>query len=112
MIMQRDLKVGLSLGVLVLGVVAAFLFRREQVGDTPKQPLKTARKIDERIAERPRTPYMTGDVEFDQEDAAATKREQDDLADGSRPSNTVPPNWMDDDEDPFQVTRSPHPGAG
>lgn len=104
--MQRDLKVGLSLGVLVLGVVGAFLFRREQVSETPKPTLRTARKIDERIAERPRTPYMTGDVEFDQDDSSSGGKGG--PGENGRPANTVPPNWLDDQEDPFQVARGPH----
>lgn len=107
--MQRDLKVGLSLGVLVLGVVGALLFRREHVSDTPAPTLKTARKIDERIAEGPRTPYMTGEVEFDQEDAAKAndaRSADQELTDGRRPAHTVPPSWMNDDEDPFQITRT------
>lgn len=104
MIMQRDLKVGLSLGVLVLGIVGALLFRREQLSDAPKATLKSARKIDERIAEGPRTPYMTGEVEFDQEEpnaATATEGET-----GGRPAHTVPPSWLNDEEDPFKVTRN------
>lgn len=103
--MQRDLKVGLSLGVLVLGVVGALLFRKEHASEAPKPTLKTARKIDERIAERPRTPYMTGDVEFDQDDSTDPQAKDDQTADG-RPAHTVPPDWLNDDEDPFQVTRN------
>lgn len=110
--MQRDLKVGLSLGVLVLGVVGALLFRRDQVAESPKTPLKTARKIDERIADRPRTPYMVGDIEFDQDSGTAGKPRQDDVADTERPAHTVPPNWLDDEEDPFQVAQTPNAKAG
>ncbi|MDB5341610.1 MAG: LysM domain/BON superfamily protein [Planctomycetaceae bacterium] len=110
--MQRDLKVGLSLAVLVLGVVGAFLFRREQVSENRTPTLKTARKIDERIAERPRTPYMTGDVEFDQDEASTAKERQDGLSSNDRPAHAVPPNWLEDEEDPFQVARSPQSNSG
>lgn len=103
--MQRDLKVGLSLGVLVLGVVGALLFRKEQASETPKPTLKSARKIDERIAERPRTPYMTGDVEFEQDDSTNPDSKDEQAAEG-RPAHTVPPDWLNEDEDPFQVTRN------
>ncbi len=106
--MQRDLKVGLSLAVLVLGVVGAFLFRREQAADTHKPTLKTAKKIDQRIAEGPRTPYMTGDVEFDQDDESTAKERQDGLTSGNRPAHAMPPNWLEDEEDPFQVDRPTH----
>ncbi len=108
--MQRDLKVGLSLAVLVLGVVGAFLFRREQAPENRTPTLKTARKIDERIAERARTPYMTGvtgDVEFDQDETPNANNRQDGLSGNDRPAHAVPPNWLNDEEDPFQVARSP-----
>ena len=108
--MQRDLKVGLSLAVLVLGVVGAFLFRREQASENRTPTLKTARKIDERIAERARTPYMTGvtgDVEFDQEETPTANDRPDGLSNNDRPAHAVPPNWLDDEEDPFQVARTP-----
>ncbi len=110
--MQRDLKVGLSLGVLVLGVVGALLFRRDQVAESPKPALKTARKIDERIADRPRTPYMVGDIEFDQDAGSTGKNPKEELAGSDRPAHTVPPNWLEDEEDPFQVARTPESNAG
>lgn len=105
--MQRDLKVGLSLGVLVLGVVGALLFRREQVSVTHQPPLKTARKLDERIAEHARTPYM-GDIEFEQDEASTAKSSENGLSDDDRPAHSVPPKWLDDEEDPFQVARTPN----
>ena len=106
--MQRDLKVGLSLGVLVLGVVGALLFRREP-NVVPRKPvLQTAKKLDERIAERPSTPYM-GDIEFDQDDAPAapSNGSTEGLSDNDRPAHTVPPKWLEED-DPFQVARNPN----
>ncbi len=108
--MQRDLKVGLSLGVLVLGVVGALLFRRDQQSETPKPTLKTARKIDERIAEGPRTPYMTGDVEFDQDDGATSNRGLAADDQNGRPAHAVAPGWLNDEEDPFRVTKSDRGG--
>jgi len=59
--MQRDLKIGLSLGVLLVGVVGAFFNRREVLTDKPDESLQVAQQdLDERIAERPRKPYLTG----------------------------------------------------
>ena len=66
--MQRDLKIGLSLGILLVGVVGAFFFRRES--EHPLMPrLQTGAALDAQISEKPRIPYLTGG-EFDAEPAA------------------------------------------
>ena len=58
--MQRDLRIGLTLGILLVGVVGAFFFRREPRAKTPDIQLKTAQELDDQIREKPRTPYLTG----------------------------------------------------
>ena len=51
--MQRDLKIGISLCVLMFGVVGAFLFRHEQPTTTPQGlQLKTAKQLDLTIPQR------------------------------------------------------------
>jgi len=68
--MHRDLKIGLSLGVLLVGVVGAFFFRREPL-EAPQAPeLVSAEELDAQIAEKPRIPYLTG-VEFEKPQPAA-----------------------------------------
>lgn len=57
--MQRDLKIGLSLGVLLIGIVGAFFFRLEPHRETPVAQLQSIQELDERIAEKPRKPYLT-----------------------------------------------------
>ena len=65
--MHRDKKVGLALGILLIGIVAAFFFRNESVEVETALPLKNAEQIDSKIAEKSVTPYLTG-VEFDDSD--------------------------------------------
>jgi LysM repeat protein len=57
--MHRDKKLGLALGILLLGVVGAFFFRNEAdpLADLPV--LEDAAILDEQIAESPITPYLT-----------------------------------------------------
>jgi hypothetical protein len=63
--MHRDKKVGLALGVLLLGIVAAFFFRNE-IDPLARIPrLKNPRELNNRIAENPAYPYLTG-IETDE----------------------------------------------
>jgi len=58
--MHRDKKVGLALGVLLLGIVAAFFFRNE-VDPLARIPrLKDPRALNNQIAENSTYPYLTG----------------------------------------------------
>lgn len=61
--MTRDLKVGFALGVLLVGVVGALFFRRDNELPTPPA-LETAAEIDQEIAAKPHGPYMMGPEEF------------------------------------------------
>jgi hypothetical protein len=58
--MHQDQRIGLALGVLLVGACAAFFFRNE-ARELPNVPqLENARALDERIAERPMRPYAKG----------------------------------------------------
>lgn len=64
--MQRDMKVGMAVGVALIGIVGALFFRREPEGkdrDTPP-PMKDTREIDRLIGEKGKTPYMEGVEDF------------------------------------------------
>lgn len=63
--MHRDLKVGLALGVLLVGIVGAFFFRRDPLRPQTGPALQTASKLDAKIAEKGRMPYLT-DPELDE----------------------------------------------
>lgn len=56
--MHRDKVVGLAMAILLIGIVGAFFFRPNAVEETPPQ-LKSPEALDNRIAEKPLTPYLT-----------------------------------------------------
>ena len=58
--MQRDKRMGLALGILLMGIVGAFFFRNE--GDSQLLPpgLSDPDKLDAQISENPVVPYLTG----------------------------------------------------
>ncbi len=58
--MHRDTKIGLALGVLLLGVVAAFYFRNDNSSGFSLPKLENPAKYFSRIAEKPVGPYLTG----------------------------------------------------
>lgn len=59
--MPRDQKIGLALGILLVGAVAAFFFRHDQTQIPPLPALKTAAELDRQIATFDRTPYLQSD---------------------------------------------------
>lgn len=60
--MNRDQKIGLSLGILLVGAVAAFFYRHEQPRAVPLPELQSAAELDAQIAERPHAPYLESNV--------------------------------------------------
>jgi hypothetical protein len=65
--MQRDMKVGMAVGVALVGIVGALFFRREPEAkdrDVPPPRLEDVEEIDRRIVEKPRGPYMNGVEDF------------------------------------------------
>ena len=59
--MPRDQKLGLALGILLVGVVAAFFFRHDPLPTRALPPLKSAAALDRSIAAQSRTPYLQAD---------------------------------------------------
>lgn len=57
--MHRDKKLGLALGVLLVGIVGAFFFRNETARDDAPR-LKNPESLDSVIAEKSLTPYLGG----------------------------------------------------
>lgn len=107
--MQRDLKIGISLCVLMFGVVGALMFRREQ--PSPKAQglqLKTARQLDQKIAQRARTPYMTGEIEHDEEPTSGVQ----DPPDGTRPAHLQPPLHLTEEDDGILAPPGPTESSG
>lgn len=64
--MQRDMKIGMAVGVALIGIVGALFFRREpETKDkAAPPPLKDTTEIDRQIAEKGKGPYMNGVEEF------------------------------------------------
>ncbi|WP_010581895.1 LysM peptidoglycan-binding domain-containing protein [Schlesneria paludicola] len=58
--MHQDQRIGLALGVLLVGACAAFFFRNETRTVPPALRLQHAEELDERIAERTTRPYLKG----------------------------------------------------
>ena len=56
--MERDKKVGLSLGIMLVGIVGAFFFRNDADLQSAAPDLKDPGTIDELIAERDNAPYI------------------------------------------------------
>ncbi len=104
--MQRDQKVGLALGVLLIGVVAAFFFRNEPEPGRSVPSLEHAARVDREISEKRLTPYFA-EIETDEPGRgtparnAASSRGQNDHRTGERKL----PRWeealKEADRDPF-----------
>lgn len=64
--MQRDMKIGLVVGVALIGIVGALFFRREPEAkdkETPP-PLQNAEELDRQIAGKAKAPYIKGLEDF------------------------------------------------
>ena len=55
--MHRDKKIGFALGILLIGIVAAFFFRNEPDPFAELPPLDDPAGLDAQIAEKPNAPY-------------------------------------------------------
>lgn len=101
--MPRDQKVGLALGVLLIGAVAALFFRNDRPTVRSAPALQTAARIDQSLAELPHTPYLAGQSTSADQLAARTIS---DPADG--PILTLEaPEFNTDTTDPFAGSEPP-----
>jgi hypothetical protein len=105
--MQRDMKIGMALGLALVGIVGALFFRREpEIKDkeTPP-PLQNAEELDREIAGRAKAPYIKGLEAFDSaaapvppaarpstrtKDEESTARQQGPDAGGRKPAPAAP----------------------
>lgn len=58
--MHRDTKLGLALGILLVGIVGALFFRNDAVSEADVPRLDDPQSLDKQIAEKPLAPYLTG----------------------------------------------------
>lgn len=71
--MHQDQKVGLALGVLLIGAVAAFFFRNDSQLDSNYPALQNSQEVNEEIAEKRLTPYLPPTEAGDATSHAKTK---------------------------------------
>lgn len=69
--MDRDVKLGLAVGVFLVGIVGALFLRREPDKKDGTPQLQDVQKLDQMIAEKAHGPYMTGMEEFTEKEAPA-----------------------------------------
>jgi hypothetical protein len=74
--MQRDMKVGMALGVALVGIVGALFFRRDPAPPAPPPSLQGAEEIDKQISGKARTPYIQGLDEYVEPPASAASPAQ------------------------------------
>ncbi len=93
-IMPNDQKVGFALGLLLLGIVAAFFFRNPQMKSPAVPELESSEEVDARISEKAVTPYLTG-IDADKEETAGHSRAGEKSASygADFPSRREAPHW-------------------
>ena len=123
-IVHQDQRIGLALGVLLLGAAGAFFFRHDAKPDTESPRLRTAKQIDARIAEKSISPYLQGIESDDPPKGTAIRKVSDrggpplnQPANGSLPSLDSSDFFSDNSREPFDASahksrgRLPHEKA-
>lgn len=102
--MQRDQKVGLALGVLLIGAVAAFFFRNEPDPGARIPQLESAEAVNREIAQKRLTPYFSEtEIDDSPRNSADFVSERRDMA-GTRTGERKLPRWdelLSGEHDPF-----------
>ena len=113
--MNQDMKIGLALAVLLLGIVGAFFFRNE-TDPTQPPPIEGTAELDKQIAEKQFVPYLTGVEVFDSErpNDSATGTKRDDSGAGSEPAAPaigldLPDFLREDSEESQRLAARPEP---
>ncbi|MEK6260774.1 MAG: LysM peptidoglycan-binding domain-containing protein [Planctomycetota bacterium] len=109
--MHQDQRIGLALGVLLLGAAGAFFFRHEAKPGAESPRLRTAKQLDARIAEKSISPYLQGIEEVDPPKGTAARSVSDrggpplsQSDDRSLPSLDSPDFFTDDSREPFDAS--------
>jgi hypothetical protein len=100
MTMQRDMKVGMAVGVALIGIVGALFFRREpeqKEKETPP-PLQNTEDLDRRIGEKGKTPYIDGVEEFP-DHAAPVPPQKGSSKPASKSTNADAPRFLTSEEE-------------
>ena len=109
-VVHQDQRIGLALGVLLLGAAGAFFFRNDAKTGTASPRLQTAKRLDAQIAEKSIAPYLQGIEEVDEPPRTAARAvsgrngSSSQRDDGSLPGNDSPDLFLDDSREPFDVS--------
>src|SRR6188768_4297681 len=110
-IVHQDQRIGLALGVLLLGAAGAFFFRHEAKPGPESPRLRTAKQLDARIAEKSISPYLQGIEDVDPPKGTAARSVSDrggpplnQNDDRSLPSLGSPDFFADDSREPFDAS--------
>lgn len=98
--MNRDKKLGLALGVLLVGIVSAFFFRNEPSRLPALPRLENPKALDDRIAEKPMVPYLVESEPAPRKSSPAAPV-----------SNTSRREWTIETEDPWEAPTDSKPAA-
>lgn len=109
--MHQDQRIGLALGVLLLGAAGAFFFRHDAKPGPESPRLRTAKQLDARIAEKSISPYLQGIEEVDSPKSTSARNVSDRGGpplnqgdDGALPSLGSPDFFTDDSREPFDAS--------
>ena len=110
-IVHQDQRIGLALGVLLLGAAGAFFFRHDAKPGTESPRLRTAKQLDARIAEKSISPYLQGIEEVDEPKGTTARKVSDrggppltQSDDRSLPSLGSPDFFTGDSREPFDAS--------
>ena len=111
--MEQDTRIGLAMGILLIGIVGALFFRNEPASEEVPE-IADAESLDDEIAERPIAPYLTrrnrADEQLDEGSSAADRPEMKawTLPEFLRQDETAaPPTTASIAPDPIPRERSP-----
>lgn len=110
-IVHQDQRIGLALGVLLLGAAGAFFFRHDAKPGAESPRLRTAKQLDARIAEKSISPYLQGSEEVNSSKRTAVRKVTDrggpplnQRDDGSLPTLDSPDFFTEDSHEPFEAS--------
>ncbi len=110
-VVHQDQRIGLALGVLLLGAAGAFFFRNDAKTGATSPRLQTAKQLDAQIAEKSIAPYLQGIEEADEPRRTAARGVSDQGGpslfpkNGSPlPSSDSPDLFLDDSREPFETS--------
>jgi hypothetical protein len=99
--MQRDMKIGMAVGVALIGIVGALFFRREpetKDRDAPP-PLQDTEDLDRRIGEKGKVPYLKNVEELPDRAAPVPAPQTAGAKSASKSGNAEAPRFLTNEEE-------------